>query len=70
MARHRVLILGGGFGGLYAAKALRDADVPYKVLAGQNAPTVVAPRSSGSGVRGREAAEAALAVQRPFWRRL
>ena len=36
MARHRVLILGGGFGGLYAAKALRDADVDVVLLDRRN----------------------------------
>jgi NADH dehydrogenase len=34
--RHRVLILGGGFGGLYAAKALRKAPVELTVLDRRN----------------------------------
>src|ERR1035438_1568053 len=33
---HRVLILGGGFGGLYAAKALRKAPVQLTVLDRRN----------------------------------
>jgi NADH dehydrogenase len=33
-ARHRVLIIGSGFGGLFAAKALRRAEVDVTVLAG------------------------------------
>jgi NADH dehydrogenase len=33
-ARHRVLIIGSGFGGLFAAKALRHAEVDVTVLAG------------------------------------
>ena len=32
MARHRVLILGGGFGGLYAAKALWITTGLYVIL--------------------------------------
>jgi NADH dehydrogenase len=35
-SRHRVLILGGGFGGLYAAKALRKAPVELTVLDRRN----------------------------------
>ena len=34
--RHRVVIVGGGFGGLYAAKALRDADVDVVLLDRRN----------------------------------
>ena len=33
---HRVVILGGGFGGLYAAKALRKAPVQLTVLDRRN----------------------------------
>ena len=33
-ARHRVLIIGSGFGGLFAAKALRHGEVDVTVLAG------------------------------------
>ena len=33
---HRVLILGGGFGGLYAAKALKKAPVQVTVLDRRN----------------------------------
>jgi len=33
-ARHRVLIIGSGFGGLFAARALRRAEVDVTVLAG------------------------------------
>jgi len=36
MARLRVLILGGGFGGLYAAKALRRADVDITLVDKRN----------------------------------
>ena len=36
MAEHRVVILGGGFGGLYAAKALRKADVDVTLLDRRN----------------------------------
>src|SRR5262245_48062112 len=33
---HRVVIIGGGFGGLYAAKALRRADVQVTLLDRRN----------------------------------
>ncbi len=36
MARHRVVILGGGFGGLYAAKALKNAPAEVTVLDRRN----------------------------------
>jgi NADH dehydrogenase len=36
VARHRVVIVGGGFGGLYAAKALRDADVDVVLVDRRN----------------------------------
>src|SRR5579883_2675406 len=35
-AKHRVLILGGGFGGLYAAKALKRAPVQVTLLDRRN----------------------------------
>src|ERR1700724_666743 len=35
-AKHRVVILGGGFGGLYAAKALKKAPVQVTVLDRRN----------------------------------
>jgi NADH:ubiquinone reductase (H+-translocating) len=35
-ARHRVVILGGGFGGLYAAKAFRGADVDVTLVDRRN----------------------------------
>ncbi|MBV8818924.1 MAG: FAD-dependent oxidoreductase, partial [Acidobacteriaceae bacterium] len=34
--RRRVVILGGGFGGLYAAKALRKADIDLTVVDRRN----------------------------------
>jgi NADH dehydrogenase len=34
--RHRVVIIGGGFGGLYAAQALRDVDVDITLLDRRN----------------------------------
>src|SRR5436309_6428820 len=36
MSAHRVLIVGGGFGGLYAAKALRHAPVQVTLLDRRN----------------------------------
>jgi NADH dehydrogenase len=36
MNRHKVVILGGGFGGLYAAKALRRADVDLTLIDRRN----------------------------------
>ncbi len=36
MSRHRVVIVGGGFGGLYAAKALRKAPVDITVIDKRN----------------------------------
>ncbi len=36
MSRHRVVIVGGGFGGLYAAKALRGASVDITVIDKRN----------------------------------
>lgn len=36
MARHRVIILGGGFGGLYAARALRKAPVDVTLIDRRN----------------------------------
>src|SRR5439155_13755186 len=35
-ARHRVVIVGGGFGGLYAAQALRKADVDITLVDRRN----------------------------------
>ena len=35
-AKHRVVILGGGFGGLYAAKALKKAPVQVTLLDRRN----------------------------------
>ena len=61
-----VVVTEGGYD-LSALAACLEATV--EVLAGPAAPAA-APRASGSGVRGREAAAAALAVQKPFWRRL
>src|SRR5262245_14406805 len=34
--QHRVVIVGGGFGGLYAAKALRNADVEITLIDRRN----------------------------------
>src|SRR5262245_53225558 len=34
--RHRVVIVGGGFGGLYAAQALRNADVDITLIDRRN----------------------------------
>jgi acetoin utilization deacetylase AcuC-like enzyme len=66
-----VVVTEGGYD-LQALGACLEATV--EVLAGEAAPATAtadgAPRTSGPGVRGREAAEAALAVQRPFWRQL
>jgi acetoin utilization deacetylase AcuC-like enzyme len=65
-----VVVTEGGYD-LPALSACLDATVD--VLAGPAAaggavrPAAAAPRASGPGVRGSEAAEAALAVQRPFW---
>ncbi len=36
MPRHRIVILGGGFGGLYAARALRKADADVTVIDKRN----------------------------------
>ena len=36
MAKHRVVILGGGFGGLYAAKSLKRAPVDLTVIDRRN----------------------------------
>src|SRR5690242_6435264 len=36
MATHRVIILGGGFGGLYAARALRHAPVEVTLIDRRN----------------------------------
>ena len=62
-----VVVTEGGYD-LPALGACLDATV--EVLAGRAAagrPPTRRTRASGPGVRGREAAEAALAVQRPFW---
>ncbi len=36
MGLHRVVILGGGFGGLYAAKALKHAEVDVTLIDRRN----------------------------------
>jgi acetoin utilization deacetylase AcuC-like enzyme len=59
-----VAVTEGGYD-LTALGACLDATV--EVLAAPAAPELAPPRASGPGVRGREAADAALAVQRPFW---
>ena len=64
-----VVVTEGGYD-LPALGACLDATV--EVLAAPAAPSAApsaapAARTSGPGIRGREAAEAALAVQRPFW---
>jgi len=64
-----VVVTEGGYD-LPALGACLDATV--EVLAATPSPAAgpvadPAPRVSGPGIRGREAAEAALAVQRPFW---
>jgi len=59
-----VVVTEGGYD-LPALGACLDATV--EVLAATALPGAPPPRASGPGVRGREAAEAALAVQRPFW---
>jgi acetoin utilization deacetylase AcuC-like enzyme len=64
-SRGRLVVVTEGGYDLSALGACLDATV--EVLAAPSAPTAPAPRASGPGVRGREAAEAALAVQRPFW---
>ena len=65
-----MVVTEGGYD-LPALGACLDATV--EVLAAAATPGAPAPidaplRASGPGIRGREAAEAALAVQRPFWR--
>jgi acetoin utilization deacetylase AcuC-like enzyme len=64
-SRGRLVVVTEGGYDLSALGACLDATV--EVLAAPSAPMAPAPRASGPGVRGREAAEAALAVQRPFW---
>jgi acetoin utilization deacetylase AcuC-like enzyme len=62
-----VVVTEGGYD-LPALGACLDATV--EVLASPVTPdgaAAMAPRASGPGIRGREAVEAALAVQRPFW---
>jgi acetoin utilization deacetylase AcuC-like enzyme len=59
-----VVVTEGGYD-LSALGACLDATV--EVLAAPKAPEAAWPRASGPGIRGREAAEASLAVQRPFW---
>jgi len=59
-----VVVTEGGYD-LPALGACLDATV--EVLAATAMPGAPPPRASGPGIRGREAAEAALAVQRPFW---
>ena len=66
----RLMVLTEGGYDLQALGACLDATVD--VLAAPSAAAKAGPavRPSGPGVRGREAAEAALAVQRPYWRQL
>ena len=64
----RLVVVSEGGYDLSALAACLAATV--EVLAGPSAPPAAAPRASGPGVRGREAVEAALAAQRPFWRQL
>ena len=64
-----VVVTEGGYD-LPALGACLDATVEVLAAAATATPAAPAaptPRVSGPGVRGREAAEAALAVQRPFW---
>jgi acetoin utilization deacetylase AcuC-like enzyme len=63
-----VVVTEGGYD-LPALGACLDATVEVLAAAATPAPAA-APRASGPGIRGREAAEAALAVQRPFWPQL
>jgi acetoin utilization deacetylase AcuC-like enzyme len=62
-----VVVTEGGYD-LSALGACLDATV--EVLAAPEAGAAAPPRASGPGIRGREAAEAALAVQKPFWAQL
>jgi acetoin utilization deacetylase AcuC-like enzyme len=75
VSRGRLVVLSEGGYDLQALGACLDATVD--VLATPAAPAAAAApeagsavRATGPGVRGREAAEAALAVQRPYWRQL
>ena len=45
--RHKVVIIGSGFGGLNAAKALKRADVDIKMIAQDHAPPVPAAAVPG-----------------------
>ncbi|MEO5819274.1 MAG: histone deacetylase [Vicinamibacteraceae bacterium] len=63
-----VVVTEGGYD-LPALGACLDAtvDVLAAPASARSAGTAGAPRTSGPGIRGREAAEAALTVQKPFW---
>jgi acetoin utilization deacetylase AcuC-like enzyme len=62
-----VVVTEGGYD-LPALGACLDATVEVLAAAATpGAPPAATPRASGPGIRGREASEAALAVQRPFW---
>ena len=61
-----VVVTEGGYD-LPALGACLDATVEVLAAPATTPATPPTPRASGPGIRGREAAEAALAVQRPFW---
>ena len=70
--RHKVVIIGSGFGGLNAAQALKHADVDIKLIATDHAPPVPAaavPGGDGHHLRGRDRpahpADPAQAGERP-----
>ena len=57
--RHRVVVIGSGFGGLFATKALKRADVDVTLIVAHHAPPVPAvavPGGDGHPVRGRDRA--------------
>ncbi|MGE5788753.1 MAG: NAD(P)-binding protein [Myxococcales bacterium] len=52
--RHRVVIVGCGFGGLFATRALRRADVDVTIIDRNNSPfsATAVPASNGNSLRG------------------
>ncbi len=47
--RHRVLVIGGGFGGLNVTEALADADVDVTPRGSDQSPSAPAAAVKGSG---------------------